>query len=574
LNYIQRERVVAFRQLRILQCVHACQMEMSGLVSSKARSMLRLLKEARMTRIFASGSTSKPVANDDCQRTALPDFVSLSDGKALPRHVRVAIVGTGFSGLGMAIQLKQHGYDDFIILEQASEVGGTWRDNTYPGCACDIPSHLYSFSFALNPEWSRKYSPQEEIWAYLRRCTERFAIEPHIRWNCTLLQARWNEAEQQWHLTTTRGQLTAAVLILGQGPLSEPSLPAIPGIEEFQGTLFHSAQWRHDYDLVGKRVAVIGTGASAVQFLPQIHPKVAHLTLFQRTPAWILPRLDQPVPAWRQHLFRLLPITQRLARARIYLRQELLALGFVYKTDLLKNAERLAKRHLYSQIQDPVLREKLTPHYAMGCKRIVLSDDFYPALIQPNVEVVTERIREVRDHHILTEDGREREVDAIICGTGFHVTDTQIPRCVYGRTGFSLAETWQGGISAYLGTTVAGFPNLFLLIGPNTGLGHNSMVYMIESQVAYILDCLRVMDRRHVQAVEVRSEIQEAFNRSIQERLQRTVWASGCASWYLDARGCNPTIWPGFTFTFRRKTRHFDASSYNLVPAAAPVANS
>ncbi len=518
-----------------------------------------------MFRVFASSGGSKTLS-DDHQRAAFPGESSHGEGSI--RHVRIAIVGAGFSGLGMAIRLKQRGQRDFVVIEKAADVGGTWRDNTYPGCACDIPSHLYSFSFALNPQWSRAYSPQSEIWDYLRRCAERFGILPYIQYNNELLDASWNEDDQSWHITTAKGQLIADILILGNGPLSEPSLPAIPGIERFEGVVFHSAQWNHDYDLAGKRVAVIGTGASAVQFVPQIQPRVAHLSLLLRTPPWILPRRDHAIPSWQRALFRLLPITQRFVRTRIYWRQELLALGFVYRPGIMESAMRLAQRHLAEQVPNAELRAKLTPHYLMGCKRILLSDDFYPALTQPNVELVTNRMREVRANSIVTEDGREHEIDAIICGTGFHVTDAQLPRYVHGRGG-SLDESWHPDPRAYLGTTVSGFPNLFLLIGPNTGLGHNSMIFMIESQINYILDCLRLIDRRKLPAVEVLPEIQEAFNKEMQQRMRGTVWTSGCASWYLDANGHNTTLWPGFTFEFRRRTRHFDPQHYELIPREA-----
>ena len=492
------------------------------------------------------------------------DLGGSPDGEAHVRRVRVAILGAGFSGLGIAIRLKQRGQNDFVVIERAADVGGTWRDNTYPGCACDIPSHLYSFSFALNPHWSRMYSPQGEIWDYLRRCAERYGVLPHIRWNNELLDASWNEEGQCWHITTTQGRFTANIFILGNGPLSEPSLPSIPGIESFEGVTFHSSRWKHDYDLTGKRVAVIGTGASAIQFIPHIQPYVSHLFLFQRTPPWILPRLDHPIPSWQRTMFRILPITQRLARARIYWRQELIALGFIQRPALLENGMKIARRHLFRQVSDPALRAKLTPQYMLGCKRILLSDDFYPAITQSNVEVITDRIREVRANSIVTEDGLEREIDTLICGTGFHVTDAHLPHCVHGRGGQSLAENWQEGSRAYLGTTVSRFPNLFLLIGPNTGLGHNSMVYMIESQITYILDCLRKMERRHLRAVEVRPEIQEAFNTEMQQRMQSTVWTTGCSSWYLDASGHNTTLWPGFTFEFRRRTRHFDLQRYDF----------
>ncbi len=489
------------------------------------------------------------------------------------RHVRIAILGTGFAGLGMAIQLKRNRYTDFIVLEKAAESGGTWRDNTYPGCACDVPSHLYSFSFALNPQWSHMYSPQSEINAYLRACTERFGVLPHIQWNTALQDATWHEADQRWHITTSQGRLTSDVLILGNGPLSEPSLPAIAGIEQFAGTLFHSARWQHDYDLMGKHVAVIGTGASAVQFVPRIQPVVGSLTLFQRTPPWILPRQDHPIARWQQTLFRLLPVAQRLMRTSIYWLRELSALGLVHRSPMIQSAVKIAQEHLEQQVPNAALRAKLTPRYAMGCKRILLSDDFYPALTQPNVEVVTDSIREVRAHSIVTNDGQEREIDTIICATGFHVTDAHLPQSIYGRGGQSLSDAWHEGAHAYKGATVNGFPNLFLLIGPNTGLGHTSMVFMIESQVAYIMDCLRTMDRRRLQTVEVRAESEGAYNAEVQQRMKGTVWASGCASWYLDASGRNTTIWPGFTFDFRRRTRHFDAEQYMLTPVEA-VSNS
>ena len=520
-----------------------------------------------MFRVFTSRGGSKTLTNDH-QPTVLPD--ESSNGEAHVRHFRMAILGAGFSGLGIAIRLKQRGYDDFVLIEQAADVGGTWRDNTYPGCACDVPSNLYSFSFALNPQWSRVFPPQREILDYLRRCARQYGILSHIRWNSELLDASWNEDDQCWHISTTRGQLTADMLIFGNGPLSEPSLPPIPGIEGFEGIMFHSACWNHDYDLTGKRVAVIGTGASAVQFVPQIQPLVGHLSLFLRTPPWILPRQDRPVPDWKKTMFRILPITQRLMRTRVYLRLELVALALVYRPAMLESFERFSKRHLAHQVSDAALREKLTPRYSMGCKRILLSDDFYPALTQPNVEVITDRIREVRANSIVTGDGREREVDTIICGTGFHVTNAQLPQHVYGRGGQSLANRWRAGLGAYLGTTVSGFPNLFLLIGPHTGLGHNSMVYMIESQINYILDCLRTMRRRNLRAVEVRPDIQEAFDTEMQRRMRGTVWTSGCTSWYLDANGRNTTLWPGFTFEFRRRTRHFDPQRYDLIPQRLP----
>jgi cation diffusion facilitator CzcD-associated flavoprotein CzcO len=520
-----------------------------------------------MSQVF-KGNGSKALS-DHQQHLVVP--VESSEEQMSAHHTRVVILGTGFSGLGMAIRLKQRGQEDFVVIEKAADVGGTWRDNTYPGCACDIPSHLYSFSFALNPNWSRAYSPQREIWDYLRHCAERYGIVPHIRWNSELLNASWHEDDQRWQITTTQGHYTANFLILGYGPLSEPSLPAIPGIDHFKGELFHSACWNHDYDLTGKRVAVIGTGASAVQFVPQIQPHVGHLSLFLRTPPWILPRHDHPIPAWQRAMFRFLPFTQRIARTKIYWRQELIALGFIRRTDILVRGMQISRSYLEKQVKDPLLQSKLTPHYTIGCKRVLLSDDFYPSLTRSNVEIITDRIREVQANSIVTEDGREHEIDTIIFGTGFHVTDAQLPKCIYGRGGRSLADNWHEGSSAYLGTTISGFPNLFLLIGPNTGLGHNSMVFMIESQLNYILDCLRMMNRRELRAVDVLPEAQEAFNAEMQKRMKGTVWTSGCKSWYLDANGHNTTLWPGFTFEYRRRTRRFDPQHYNLIPQQAPV---
>jgi cation diffusion facilitator CzcD-associated flavoprotein CzcO len=482
--------------------------------------------------------------------------------------VRVAIVGAGFSGLGLAIRLKQNGLDDFVVLERAADLAGTWRDNTYPGCACDVPAHLYSFSYAPNPGWTRRFAPQREIWEYLRWCAKRFGIDPYIQYNSEVQDARWDEDAQGWRITTSQGSLTADVLALGNGPLSEPSLPCIPGLDRFEGTLFHSARWEHEHDLLGKRVAVVGTGASAIQFVPHIQPLVSLLTLFQRTPPWIMPRLDHAIPEWQQNLFRRVPFTQRLVRDTIYWQREIGVLGLVYRTELVRGVQRQSLRHLASQVADPDLRAKLTPHYTMGCKRILLSDDFYPAVSQENVEVVTGSIREVCAHSIVTEDGAEREVDTIILATGFHVTDMPAAGYVHGRDGRSLAEAWREDPQAYLGAAVASFPNLFLLIGPNTGLGHTSMVFMIEAQVTYILDCLRLMQRRHARTVEVRPEVQKTFNDRLQQRMRGTVWTSGCSSWYLDAGGRNSALWPGFTWEYWLRTRRFDPADYVL---SAPV---
>ncbi len=483
---------------------------------------------------------------------------------SVPHH-RIAIVGSGFSGLGMAMRLRAEGEDDFVILERAGDVGGTWRDNTYPGCQCDIPSHLYSLSFAPNPGWTRTYPLQPEIQEYLRRCARESGVLPHIRFNREARRARWDSERRRWRLETAVGELTADVLIAAAGPLAEPQVPAIPGLESFAGTLFHSARWDHGHDLRGERVAVIGNGASAIQFVPRIQPQVARLLVFQRTPAWVLPHPDRAITRAERAVYRAVPPAQKLVRGLIYLSREWLVIGMTRHRRLLRVLERVARRHLRRQVADPELRRKLTPSYEVGCKRILLSNDYYPALAQRNVEVVTEPIREIRPRSIVTADGAEREVDTIILGTGFQVLPPPIAAHVRGRDGRTLAEVWGGSMEAYKGTAVAGFPNLFFLIGPNTGLGHNSMVLMIESQIAYIFDCLRLMRDEGIATVEVRPEAQRRFNERIQRRMPETVWASGgCASWYMDSEGRIPTLWPGFTWRFRQITRSFDAESYVL----------
>jgi cation diffusion facilitator CzcD-associated flavoprotein CzcO len=497
------------------------------------------------------------------------------DASAAPRHVNVAIVGSGFSGLGMAIRLKQEGIEDFEVLERADELGGTWRDNTYPGCACDIPSHLYSFSFAPNPDWSRTYSPQPEIWSYLSRCAEQFGITPHLRFGHEVLSATWDEETARYHVETTAGPLTARVLVAGPGPLSEPSTPAIPGLATFEGTLFHSAAWDHTHDLTGERVAVIGTGASAIQFVPRIQPRVERMTVFQRTAPWIVGLPQRGISQGKRRLYRGRPLVQRIVRGTIYASREVLLLGLAKRRMLAKPTEALARRHLRKHIADPALRARLTPEYRIGCKRILVSNDYYPALEQPNVEVVTEGIREVRPTSLVTVSGAEHHVDTIIYGTGFRPMELPLAEHLRGRDGVVLEDRWRGAPRAHLGTTVAGFPNFFLLIGPNTGLGHNSMVYMIESQIAYVLDCLRTMADRGLALVEVREEAQAEYNRDVQEQMKGTVWIEGgCASWYLDADGVNRTLWPSFTFAFRRRTRRFDVESYRVetrAPDRAPA---
>jgi cation diffusion facilitator CzcD-associated flavoprotein CzcO len=482
--------------------------------------------------------------------------------------VRVIIVGTGFSGLGMAIQLAKSGIDDFVVLEKAQDVGGTWRDNSYPGCACDIQSHMYSFSFEQNPNWTRSFPSQPEIWDYLRKVTDRYDLRRHIRFGQEMVGAQWDADRQVWHVRSRTGEeFTAQFLVSGVGALHIPNIPDLPGIDSFQGTTFHSANWNHDYDLRGKRVAVVGTGASAIQFVPQIVPEVEQLHLFQRTAPWVMPKPDYPMPSWARRVFRFVPGAQRLYRDLLYWLLEVRAVGFNGHPKLLQAAEKIAKRHIGKHVKDSELRRKLIPDYRMGCKRVLVSNDYYPSLTRENIEIVTEGVTEVRPHSVVASDGTEREVDAIIFGTGFHVTDAFDNLDIIGRDGRNLGKEWATeGMRTHLGITVSGFPNLFFLLGPNTGLGHNSVVFMIESQIKYVADAIRLVDRDHAGAIDVRGSVQDEFNAEIQRKLVRGVWTQGgCKSWYLDTKGVNRTIWPGFTWRYWLDTRKIDPANFELV---------
>ena len=492
----------------------------------------------------------------------------------LPAETDVAIVGAGFGGLGMAIRLKQAGRDDFVVLERASDVGGTWHANTYPGCQCDIPSNLYSFSFARKSDWATAYPMREQILDYLHHCARRFGVEPHVELECELLDAGWDPDRGRWDIETSSGALSARVLVAAPGLLSEPCVPNLPGLDRFEGTTFHTSRWNHDHDLTGERVAVLGTGATAVQVVPSIREQVGRLFVFQRTPPWVIPHLDHEVGPRLQRLYERVPAAQRLVRGTIWGLHELLVPGMARDPRLLKGHELLARSNMRRGISDPDLRRRLTPDYAIGCKRILLSSDWYPAITSPGVELVTAGIREVRERSIVDGDGVEHQLDTIVFATGFVPSDPPIARRLRGREGRTLSETWQGSPQAYLGTTVAGFPNLFLFYGPNTNLGHSSIVYILESQITYVLSALETMDDRGAACVEVRPQVQDVFNEEMQERLQASVWNSGCSSWYLDRHGRNSIQWPGFTFEFRRRTRRFEPAEYRLSPpvAAEPLA--
>lgn len=495
------------------------------------------------------------------------DSTGSGDATGSGHHVRVAIVGTGFAGLGAGIILGRHGID-YAILERADDVGGTWRDNRYPGCRCDVPSHLYSFSFAPNPNWTQTYSPQPEIWEYLRGVARDSGVLDKVRFGHDVLGAAWDADARRWHIHTSAGDLSADILILGNGPLAEPAVPDITGLDTFAGTVFHSAQWRRDHDLSGERVAVVGTGASAIQFVPAIQPRVSHLTLFQRTPPWVLPHRNRHITGAERAVYRMFPPLQRLVRSTVYWSREWFVTALLRNNNTLRAVERLARGHLARQVKDPELRAKLTPQYRPGCKRLLLSNEYYPSVQKANVEVVTDKIIEVRPHSIVTADGVEHPSDTIILGTGFHVTDNPIADRVQGSDGHSLAEHWSlVGAQAYLGTTVPGFPNMFLLAGPNTGIGHTSLVVMIEAQLNYILDACRSMQSQSWASVEVSRPAFERWCDEIQAKASATVWNSGgCASRYLDAEGRNTTLWPDYTFRFASRTRHFDPAHYDTVP--------
>jgi cation diffusion facilitator CzcD-associated flavoprotein CzcO len=481
--------------------------------------------------------------------------------------VDVLIVGSGFSGLCMAIKLREAGIHSFLLIEKSDDIGGTWYDNRYPGCACDIPSHLYSFSFELSPDWSRMYPGQQEIHDYLKRCVDQYEIAPQIRLNTSFHEAAWDEAEGVWHVAAGEGmRIRARVLVSGVGGLHVPQYPKLKGIDSFAGPKFHSATWNHSVDLSGKRVGVIGTGASAIQFVPQIAPRVGVLNIFQRTPPWIVPRMDFVIPEKWKERFRRFPLAMRAFRQFIFWRQEIRVLGFLGNQFIRGKATEIATHYMERQIKDPKLRGALKPKYEFGCKRVLVSDDFYPTLTRSNVELVTDGIAEVCERSIVTRDGVERPIDVLIFGTGFRATEPFIGVRIVGRGGVEIHDAWRERMSAYLGVTVNGFPNLFILLGPNTGLGHNSIILMIEAQVRYVMSCLALMKRRKKHILEVRPEKQKEFVADIQRRLEGTVWQSGgCHSWYQDQRtGENTTLWPGSVVAYTRRTRSVSPADYEL----------
>lgn len=479
----------------------------------------------------------------------------------------IVIAGAGFAGLAMAIRLKQAGMTNFTIIEKARDTGGTWRDNHYPGAACDIPSHLYSLSFEPKSDWSRMYPGHAELQAYLGGLVEKHGLRAKIRFNTTLREATYDEAAGLWHLGFEGGAtMTARVLISAIGALHEPAIPRLPGIETFEGKSFHSAAWDHDYDLAGKRIAVIGTGASAIQFVPHIAPAAAKLSVFQRTAPWINPKKDYPISARKQWMMKHLPLYRRLVRWRLFWIHEIRVLGFLGRFQFLKMGENFANSYRDRKVADPVLRAKLTPGYLLGCKRVLISNDYYGAFARDNVELVTSAIKQVTAAAIETRDGAIHPIDTIIYGTGFKATDTARYGRIRGLGGLELTEAWTRSDRMFLGLAVAGFPNYFMLLGPNTGLGHNSVVLMIEAQVRYILSLLTQMRRHHVRAASVRPESAAAFAGLLEARMAKTVWQrGGCQSWYQDENGRNTTMWPGSVVEYIFRTRAASLADFELV---------
>jgi cation diffusion facilitator CzcD-associated flavoprotein CzcO len=482
-----------------------------------------------------------------------------------PRELPIAILGAGFAGIGTAIRLKQAGIESFTIFERAAEIGGTWRDNTYPGAACDVPSHVYSLSFEPHPSWTRKFSPSGEIQAYLLHLVEKWRLREKLRLQTEIAEARFDEARGVWMLSSTRGEsFEARVVVAGVGGLVDPATPDIKGLHSFAGEIFHTARWKHDYDLTGRTVAVIGTGASAVQVVPAIAPQVAKLSVFQRTPAWVVPKLDKRYSEASRRRYARFPLWLRAKRFGMYALSELFGpMIFLDSPRLSALGQGLSLRHLHAQVRDPELRRKLTPHFQFGCKRILVSDDYWASFERENVELVTEPIAEVRPQGIETRDGRLHEAEAIVLATGFEVGLARAPFPVTGRGGRSLDQAWRDGAVAYKGMTVSGFPNWFTLMGPNTGPGHTSVLVFTEAQIEHALGAIRRIRDENLRFVDVRQDVQDRYNAGIQRRMPHMVWHT-CKSWYVAEDGSNHALYPGFAFEYALRARRFHPRDYEL----------
>jgi cation diffusion facilitator CzcD-associated flavoprotein CzcO len=482
----------------------------------------------------------------------------------------MVIVGSGFGGLCMAIKMRESGRENFVILEKDNEVGGTWRDNHYPGAACDVQSHLYSFSFEGKADWSHRYAARDEIQNYILDTTDKYGIRPFIRFNQAVNAAHFDEQTGTWDISTEAGdQYRARHFVVATGPLHVPSYPNIPGLDRFKGKMFHSARWDHSYDLKGKNVVSIGTGASAIQYVPQVAEEAGHLYVMQRTPAWVIPRDTRAYPKLEKGLFRRLPILRKLHRARLYWSNES-RVWPVFHPSLARALQNLAKLFIRYQVKDKDTARKLTPDYTMGCKRILISNNYYPTFNRDNVDLVTEGVAEIRENSVITKDGRELPADCIILGTGF-VVDPRIYMKDFdltGRNGRRLNDDWQDASRAYMGITVPDYPNLYFLVGPNTGLGHNSIIFMIECQVNYIMDCLKTLERKQADYIDTTQQALEEFDQEVQNNLEGTVWTSGCQSWYQQADGRNVALWPFSTWKYWLRTRRLDEDAHRFVRCA------
>jgi cation diffusion facilitator CzcD-associated flavoprotein CzcO len=489
-----------------------------------------------------------------------------SSSRFVSATVPVAIIGAGFAGIGMAIRLKMAGIESFTMFERADEIGGTWRDNTYPGAACDVPSHVYSLSFEPHAGWARKFSPAEEIQAYLLRLVEKWQLRRQLRLRTEIVGARFDDARGLWTLATNGGEtLTARVVVSGVGGLVDPAYPDIPGIERFAGEMFHTARWNHDYDLTRKKVAVIGTGASAVQVVPAIAPNVETLSVFQRTPAWVVPKNDKQYSRAVRRVYARLPLALRASRLVQYWLSELFGPAIFLDAPRLSSLfERLSLKHLAAQVSDPVLRQKLTPTFQFGCKRILISDDYWASFERDNVDLVTEPIVEIGPTGIATRDGVLHEVDAIVLATGFALGLAKAPFAVIGRNGRTLDEAWSRGAVAYKGMTVSGFPNWFILMGPNTGPGHTSVLVFTEAQIAHALQAIQTIMRENLRFVDIRQDAQDRYNHGLQQRMRYMVWSSGCNSWYLSDDGSNHALYPGFAAEYVSRARVFKPADYEI----------
>ncbi len=476
----------------------------------------------------------------------------------------IAVVGAGFGGVGAAVMLKRAGYDDVTVFERSERVGGVWHHNTYPGAACDVPSHLYEFSFAPNPDWTRRYAPQAEIQDYLEDVARRYGVLDRIRTGTEVTAARWDEGRRRWTLDTAAGPHEADILITSCGQLSTPSVPAIPGLDSFDGPAFHSARWRHDVDLAGKRVAVIGAGCSAIQIVPAIQPVVEHVDVYQRTPGWTLPKMDFAYKERTRRLFARFPVLQRLDRGAILGGHEFATAAMTSRPWLLAVLRAVGRRQITTAIRDPELRRKVTPTDEIGCKRVMLTDEWYPTLTRPNVDVVTDRIATVTASGIRTEDGRERAADVLVLATGFQSHAFVAPMEIAGVGGRTLAQEWADVARAYLGLTVPGFPNMFVIYGPNTNGGTGSVIYSIEAGIGHVLAALDALERADARRIEVRRETADKFDRALRTALAGTVWHSGCTNWYVDENGNDPSQWPWLWHTYRRRTAQIAPGTYAL----------